>query len=40
MAPQVLPGDSPQLRVNDRHQAAKRLFIAIAPGGDQPADVL
>jgi hypothetical protein len=39
MAPQVLPGDSPQLRVNDRHHAAKRSFIAIAPGGDQLADV-
>jgi hypothetical protein len=36
---QMLPGDSPQLRVNRRHQVWKRLFITIAPGGDQSADV-
>ena len=36
---QVASGDAPQLRVNGRHQAAKRLFIAIPPGGDQSADV-
>ena len=36
---QMLPRDSPQLRVNGRHQAAKRLFIAVAPRGEQFADV-
>jgi len=38
-AAQVMPRDSPQLRVNGRHQAAKRLLVTIAPGGDQSADV-
>jgi hypothetical protein len=35
----VASGDAPQLRVNGRHQAANRLFITIAPRGDQSADV-
>src|SRR4029077_687411 len=38
-AGQLSPGDSPQVRVNSGHQAAKRLFITTAPGGDQSADV-
>jgi hypothetical protein len=32
--PEMLPGHAPQLRVNGRYQFAKRLFIAITPGGE------
>ena len=30
-APQLLAGDPPQFRVNQRHQAAQRLFISVVP---------
>jgi hypothetical protein len=33
------PGNSPQLGVNEGHQAAERLFISSAPSGNQPADI-
>src|SRR5258708_37560469 len=36
---QVPPSNSPQLGVNERHQAVERLFISSAPGGDQPANI-
>jgi hypothetical protein len=29
-----------QLRVNQRHQEVERVFISLAPGGNQPAYVL
>ena len=38
-AAQVLPGDAPQFRVNEGHQAAERLLVSFAPRGDQSADV-
>jgi hypothetical protein len=38
-AVQVYPGDPPELGIYDRHQAAQRPFIAIAPGGKQCRDV-
>jgi hypothetical protein len=36
---QILPGNSAQLGVNEGNQAVERLFIALAPGGNQSADV-
>jgi hypothetical protein len=39
-ATQVLPRDSPQLRIDERYQVAQRFFIAVVPGSEQPADVL
>jgi len=39
-ATQVLPRDSPQLGVTERHQAVERLFVSISPGSDQSPDVL
>ena len=38
-AGEVLPRDSPQLAVKERHHAVERLFVPISPGGDQSADV-
>src|SRR5580700_6370787 len=38
-APQMVSRDSPQFGVNGRHQAGQRLFIPIAPRGDQTTDV-
>jgi hypothetical protein len=33
-AAEVLPGDSPQLRVHCRYQSGERLRIAVVPGGE------
>jgi hypothetical protein len=32
--PQLLPGDSPQFRVNQRHQTTERVFVSLAPRVD------
>src|ERR1017187_6645600 len=37
--PQLLPRDSPQLRVDERHQVAQSFFVAVTPGSQQPTDV-
>jgi hypothetical protein len=35
-----LPRNSPQVGVEKSHQTAQRFFIAVIPGGEQPADIL
>ena len=38
-AHQVLPCDSPYLRVDARHQVAQSSFIAVIPGNEQSGDI-